>query len=98
MSSTSLIRGTVFNKAIYQRIEDKYENDKKKEDFNESGALKRDLESTKNGVVLKYSEPPEGALCLDRKWRLYCYKGDDVLNVLYLHRRSFFLIGRDERV
>lgn len=73
-------------------------NEKKKEDFNESGALKQDLESTKNGVVLKYSEPPEGAMCRHRKWRLYCYKGDEQLNVFHLHRKSFFLIGRDERV
>lgn len=71
--------------------------EKQKEDFNASGALKRDLETTKNGVVLKYNEPPESTMS-DRKWRLYVYKNDEQINLFHLHRKSFFLIGRDERV
>eukprot|EP01083_Nonionella_stella_P013383 37702_1 len=73
------------------------ETEKKKEDFNKSGSLKRDLETTKNGVVLKYNEPPEGTMC-HRRWRLYVYKKDEQINLFYLHRQSFYLIGRDHRV
>lgn len=89
-----------FDQEAMKKENDKEEEkkEKKKEDFNASGALKRDLETTKNGVVLKYNEPPEGTLCKNRKWRLYEYKGDEQTNVWHIHRKSFFLIGRDERV
>lgn len=88
-----------FDKSTEEKEDKKQKKkEKKKEDFNVSGALKRDLETTKNGVVLKYNEPPEGCKCSDRKYRLYEYKNDQQENVYYIHRKSWYLIGRDERV
>mmetsp|Transcript_35693 Transcript_35693/g.31489 ORF Transcript_35693/g.31489 Transcript_35693/m.31489 type:complete len:312 (+) Transcript_35693:1-936(+) len=87
-----------FDESTDKKEDDKDKKEKKKEDFNASGALKRDLETTKNGVVLKYNEPPEGCKCSNRRFRLYEYKSDEQQNVYYIHRKSFYLIGRDERV
>lgn len=61
-----------------------------------SGALAEDT-NTFNGIVIKYSEPPE-ARKPKRRWRFYVFKGDDVLPVLHLHRQSAFLMGRDRKV
>jgi len=61
-----------------------------------SGALAQDT-NTFNGIVIKYSEPPE-ARKPKRRWRFYVFKGDEVLPVLHLHRQSAFLMGRDRKV
>ncbi|RZF45178.1 hypothetical protein LSTR_LSTR009949 [Laodelphax striatellus] len=70
--------------------------DKAKPDFGLSGKLTEDT-NTYNGVVIKYSEPPE-ARKPKRRWRLYPFKGDESLKTLYIHRQSAFLIGRDRKV
>ena len=61
-----------------------------------SGALTADV-NTFNGVVIKYSEPPEARLP-KRRWRFYVFKGEEVLPTLHLHRQSAYLIGRDRKV
>jgi len=61
-----------------------------------SGALTEET-NTFNGVVVKYSEPPE-ARKPKRRWRFYVFKGDEVLPVLHIHRQSAFLMGRDRKV
>jgi len=61
-----------------------------------SGALTQDT-NTFNGIVIKYSEPPE-ARKPKRRWRFYVFKGDEVLPTLHLHRQSAFLMGRDRKV
>jgi len=33
-----------------------------------------------------------------KKWRLYPFKGDDLLKIIYLHRQSAYLIGRTHHV
>uniref|UniRef100_A0A914V6X4 FHA domain-containing protein n=1 Tax=Plectus sambesii TaxID=2011161 RepID=A0A914V6X4_9BILA len=70
--------------------------EKEKPNFGTSGALAEDT-NTFNGVVVKYNEPPEA-----RKpkihWRLYPFKGEENLQVLYIHRQSAYLVGRDRRV
>jgi smad nuclear-interacting protein 1 len=53
--------------------------------------------NTYRGVVIKYSEPAEARQPTTR-WRLYQFKGDEVLPTLYVHRQSAYLIGRDRRV
>ncbi|CAI8015819.1 Smad nuclear-interacting protein 1 [Geodia barretti] len=53
--------------------------------------------NTYRGVVIKYSEPGEARQPTTR-WRLYQFKGDEVLPTLYVHRQSAYLIGRDRRV
>jgi len=61
-----------------------------------SGALTEET-NTYNGVVIKYSEPPE-ARKPKRRWRFYVFKGEEVLPLLHLHRQSAFLMGRDRKV
>ena len=50
-----------------------------------------------NGVVVKYSEPPEARIP-KRRWRFYVFKGDETLPTLYLHRQSAYLMGRERKV
>jgi len=61
-----------------------------------SGALAADT-NTFNGIVIKYSEPPE-ARKPKRRWRFYVFKGEEVMPTLHLHRQSAFLMGRDRKV
>jgi len=61
-----------------------------------SGALTEES-NTFNGIVIKYSEPPE-ARKPKRRWRFYTFKGEEVLPTLHLHRQSAFLMGRDRKV
>uniref|UniRef100_A0A1B6MT21 FHA domain-containing protein n=2 Tax=Graphocephala atropunctata TaxID=36148 RepID=A0A1B6MT21_9HEMI len=67
-----------------------------KPDFGLSGKLTEDA-NTFNGVVIKYSEPPE-ARKPKRRWRLYPFKGETSLPVLHIHRQSAYLMGRDRKV
>lgn len=53
--------------------------------------------NTVNGVVVKYSEPVEARKPKTR-WRLYVFKGNEELPVLYIHRQSAYLLGRDRKV
>ncbi|KAE8310048.1 SMAD/FHA domain-containing protein [Aspergillus transmontanensis] len=50
-------------------------------------------------VVLKYHEPPEARKPPAKDpWRLYVFKGDDLLEVVELNERSCWLIGRENLV
>lgn len=50
-------------------------------------------------VVLKYHEPPESRKPPAKEpWRLYVFKGDDLLEVMELHERSCWLIGKERMV
>jgi len=70
--------------------------EKEKPNFALSGKLTEDKNMC-NGVVVKYSEPPE-ARKPKRRWRLYPFKGDEALPLLHIHRQSAFLLGRDRKV
>ncbi|KAJ3037977.1 Smad nuclear-interacting protein 1 [Rhizophlyctis rosea] len=72
------------------------EQPKEMPNYQQSGALAAE-QNTYNGVVLKYSEPPE-ARKPTKKYRLYVYKGKDEIDLLYIHRQSAFLIGRERLV
>ncbi|CAH2047109.1 unnamed protein product, partial [Iphiclides podalirius] len=74
----------------------KNEAEKEKPNFGLSGKLTADT-NTVNGVVIKYSEPDD-AKQPKRRWRFYPFKGDKALPILYIHRQSCFLIGRDKKV
>jgi len=70
-----------------------------KANFGLSGALAED-EATgnmKNGVVMKFCEPLDGA-SPDKLWRFYVFKGEDILETLHIHRLTNYVIGRDERI
>ncbi|XP_049872300.1 smad nuclear-interacting protein 1 isoform X2 [Pectinophora gossypiella] len=70
--------------------------DKEKPNFGLSGKLTADA-NTVNGVVIKYTEPDD-AKQPKRRWRFYPFKGDKALPILYIHRQSAFLMGRDKKV
>ena len=61
-----------------------------------SGKLLEDT-NVINGVTVKYAEPSE-ARKPRIKWRLYVFKGDEELPILYIHRQSAYLMGRDRKV
>ena len=61
-----------------------------------SGKLLEDT-NVINGVTVKYAEPPESRKPRI-KWRLYVFKGDEELPILYIHRQSAYLLGRDRKV
>ncbi|KAF9090417.1 hypothetical protein BGX23_005978 [Mortierella sp. AD031] len=73
------------------------EEDKEKPNFGLSGSLAAETNTTVNGTVLKYNEPPE-ARKPSQKWRLYVFKGDKEIDLLHIHRQSAFLFGRDRNV
>ena len=50
-------------------------------------------------IVLKYHEPPEARKPpASDDWRLYVFKGDDLLDTVRLSERSCWLIGREKLV
>ncbi|KAF9393067.1 hypothetical protein CPB97_004092 [Podila verticillata] len=73
------------------------EEDKEKPNFELSGSLAAETNTTVSGAVLKYNEPPE-ARKPSQKWRLYVFKGDKEIDLLHIHRQSAFLFGRDRNV
>ncbi|RLN96076.1 hypothetical protein BBJ28_00005055, partial [Nothophytophthora sp. Chile5] len=96
--------------------EDEDDEDKEPEEppekpnFGLSGALAKDQATgnVQNGVVMKWSEPPE-ARRPTKRYRFYVFKNDAVIvgrlltvalrttaETLHVHRKSAFLIGRDK--
>jgi len=72
------------------------EEEKQGPNFEISGKLLEDT-NVFNGVVVKYSEPPE-ARKPKRRWRLYVFKGEETLSTLHMHRQSAYLLGKDRKV
>lgn len=70
--------------------------EKEKPNFELSGALTEDT-NTFRGVVIKYNEPPEARIP-KRRWRLYPFKNEEPLPVMYIHRQSAYLLGRQRRI
>ncbi|KAM3614570.1 uncharacterized protein V6R79_016242 [Siganus canaliculatus] len=70
--------------------------EKEKPNFELSGALTEDT-NTFRGVVIKYNEPPEARIP-KRRWRLYPFKNDEPLPVMYIHRQSAYLLGRQRQI
>ena len=88
------------------------EKEAQKPNFGLSGALANDDKTGNvyNGVLLKFSEPPEARTPLTR-WRLYVFKktaekggksgssGEgDLLEVLHISKQSAYLFGREVKV
>jgi len=70
--------------------------DVEKPNFEPSGKLAEDTNMFK-GEVIKYNEPPEARIPKAR-WRLYPFRGDEQLDVLYIHRQSAFMISREKKL
>lgn len=64
--------------------------------FNPSGRLAEE-KLKKNGVILKYDEPTDGALPR-RKWRMHVFKGDAQVGILQVGNKSCYRFGRDPAV
>lgn len=59
-----------------------------------SGKLAEETLKLPDGTILKYSEPPESRPP-DKRWRLYVFKGDTMLEEPYqVHRQAWYLFGR----
>lgn len=73
---------------------------KEKPNFGNSGLLAKEsniVAGTK--IVLKYNEPPEARKPpASQAWRMYIFKGDDLVDTVPLHTRSCWLIGREAAV
>jgi len=99
--SRSSTRSPVNTKALSREKEEQDQEstskvDKEGVNLGLSGALTADTNSF-NGAVIKYSEPPE-ARKPKKKWRLYVFKGNEELPILYIHRQSAYLLGRDRKI
>ena len=81
-----------WGKAEHREEKPKTQVEKEQPNFGLSGKL-TEATNTVNGVVVKYSEPPE-ARKPTRRWRFYVFKGDETMPTLYIHRQSAYLIGR----
>ncbi|KAL4978233.1 SMAD/FHA domain-containing protein [Aspergillus desertorum] len=76
--------------------------EKEKPNFANTGRLAAESNAvTVNGgtIVLKYHEPPEARKPPPKEsWRLYVFKGKDLLEMVELNERSCWLIGRERLV
>ncbi|UVC50005.1 hypothetical protein MACK_003628 [Theileria orientalis] len=74
--------------------------EKEKPNFEPSGLLAAET-NNRNGILLKYSAPEESAMP-NLSWRLYIFKSDDksnnLLKVIKIDEREFYLIGKDDRI
>ncbi|KAL1567037.1 FHA domain-containing protein DDL-like [Salvia divinorum] len=81
-------------RAVEESLEAK---EKHKPSFELSGKLAAETNRVR-GVTLLFNEPPD-ARKPEIRWRLYVFKGGEVLNdPLYVHRQSCYLFGRERRV
>ena len=78
------------------KVKEEPVKEKEKPNLGLSGALLKDT-NVFNGVVVKYNEPSE-ARKPRKRWRLYCFKGEEELPFYPLHRQSAYLVGRDRLV
>ncbi|KAL4926266.1 putative FHA domain protein SNIP1 [Aspergillus undulatus] len=76
--------------------------EKEKPNFSNSGRLAAESNTVtvnNTAIVLKYHEPPEARKPPAREsWRLYVFKGSDLLEMVELNERSCWLIGRERMV
>lgn len=95
-----------------ERSKSPYSGPMEKPDFGLSGALAKSVPmsalqeaaegrvaatNTRNGVQLKWSNPPDMTLP-DKKWRLYPFSGDKDFPPISLHQSGCYLFGRDRTV
>ena len=74
--------------------------DKQKPNFKPTGLLAKEANTVAGTTtVLKYHEPPEARKPPAKEaWRMYVFKGKDLVDTIYLHQRSAWLYGRDQKV
>ena len=76
------------------------EVEKQKPNFAPTGKLAAETNTVANTtIVLKYNEPPEARLPPpSSSWRLFVFKGSELLETLPLYERSCWLFGRERAV
>ncbi|KAF2470307.1 uncharacterized protein BDR25DRAFT_303845 [Lindgomyces ingoldianus] len=74
--------------------------DKEKPNFAPTGLLAKEANTvTGTKIALKYHEPPEARKPPSTsQWRLFVFKGPDVLSTIELHTQSCWLLGRAQEV
>ncbi len=74
--------------------------EKQAPNFSNTGKLAADTNTVAGtNIVLKYNEPPEARKPPARDaWRLYVFKGSDLLETVELGGRSCWLVGRERLV
>lgn len=73
---------------------------KQKPNYKPTGLLAKEANTVAGTTtVLKYHEPPEARKPPSKQqWRMYVFKGKDLIDTIYLYSRSAWLLGRDEKV
>ena len=81
-------------------IEKAPEVEKQKPNFSNSGKLAAETNTVAGtNIVLKYNEPPEARKPPSKDaWRLYVFKGSDLLETVEIGGRSCWLVGRERMV
>lgn len=74
--------------------------EKEKPNFGNTGALAAASNSVANTdgstIVLKYHEPPEARKPPPKdKWKLFVFKGEDIIDTIDLNHRTCWLVGRE---
>ncbi|KAK4203607.1 SMAD/FHA domain-containing protein [Triangularia verruculosa] len=82
---------------------DEPEKPKEKPNFGNSGALAAASNSVTQAdgttITLKYHEPPEARKPSPRdEWKLFVFKGQDIVDTIDLGTRSCWLVGREQAV
>jgi smad nuclear-interacting protein 1 len=77
--------------------------EKQKPNFNPTGRLAAESNTIQvqggTEIVLKYHEPPEARKPPPKEaWRMYVFKGQDLLETVELSERSCWLVGRERMV
>ncbi|KAK3703536.1 hypothetical protein LTR37_014383 [Vermiconidia calcicola] len=74
--------------------------EKQKPNYKPTGLLAKEANTVAGTTrVLKYHEPPEARKPpAKERWRMYVFKQENLLDTIYLHQRSAWLMGRDEKV
>ncbi|OQO08086.1 hypothetical protein B0A48_06880 [Cryoendolithus antarcticus] len=74
--------------------------EKQKPNFKPTGLLAKEANTvTGTSTVLKYHEPAEARKPPTKEqWRMYVFRKKDLLDTVYLHQRSCWLVGRDQNV
>lgn len=74
--------------------------EKQKPNYKPTGLLAKEANTVAGTTtVLKYHEPAEARKPPAKEaWRMYVFKQKDLLDTIYLHQRSAWLLGRDEKV
>ncbi|KAI1139184.1 SMAD/FHA domain-containing protein [Hypoxylon sp. FL0543] len=73
---------------------------KEKPNYGNTGALAAAsnsvVQSDGSKIVLKYHEPPEARKASPKdEWKLFVFKGEDIIDTVPLSRRSCWLVGRE---